>query len=245
MTKNQWQLTERVDMPELLDEGKATIVEAHRSLEDMRRLNRWLFGIWATLAPVEARIRTLPKPVTVVDVATGSGQMAQRLAAWAAREWQAVQVIGVDLMPMHLQNAKVWNKREATPNVHFVGGNGLQLPFADQSVDVVTASLFLHHLDESALANFFAECRRVARRGVVMSDLWRHWLPFALYHLAEPLFVTSPVTHYDSRASFRRAYTPAEMQRIAQSSLPGVSVTLNFPSFRWVLEWWKEGKGGR
>jgi len=238
----EWQLRERVDMPELLDEGKASIEEAHRSLADMRRLNRWLFGIWATLAPIEARICTLPKPVTVVAVATGSGQMAQRLAAWSAREWQAVRVIGVDLVLMHLQNAAVWNQREHTPNVQFVGGNGLQLPFADQSVDVITSSLFLHHLDEVALGQFFGECRRVARRGIVMSDLWRHWLPFVLYQTLEPLLVRSPVTRYDGRASFRRAYTPQEMQTIAQRTLPGVSVNLNFPSFRWVLDWWKDGK---
>lgn len=238
----QWQLSERVDIPELLDEGKASLAEAHRSLEDMRRLNRWLFGIWATLAPIEARIRTLPKPATVIDVATGSGQMAQRLAAWSAREWQAVRVIGVDVMPMHLANAQQWNVREGTPHIQWVAGNGLRLPFADNSVDVVTSSLFLHHLDEPTLDQFFTECRRVARRGVVMSDLWRHWLPFTLYQLLEPLLVQSPVTHYDSRASFRRAYTPAEMQAISERILPGVSVKLNFPSFRWILEWWKEEK---
>jgi SAM-dependent methyltransferase len=236
----QWQLAERVDMPELLDEGKASIEEVHRSLADMRWLNRWLFGIWATLAPIEARIRILPKPVTVVDVATASGQMAQRLAAWSAREWQAVRVIGVDLVPMHLHHAIQWNQREGIANVPFVAGNGLQLPFADQSVDIVTSSLFLHHLGESELKTFFAECRRVARRGVVMSDLWRHWLPFALYQGLEPLLVRSPVTRYDGRVSFRRAYTPTEMQAIAEQTLPGVSVTLNFPSFRWVLEWWKD-----
>ena len=77
---------------------------------------------------------------------------------------------------------------------------------------------------------------------MVMSDLWRHWLPFTLYRILEPLLVRSPVTHYDSRASFRRSYKPAEMQTIAERTLPGVSVTLNFPSFRWVLEWWKDEK---
>ena len=238
----EWQLPERVDIPELLDEGKVSIAEVHRSLEDMRRLNRRRFGIWATLAPVEARVRTLPKPVTVIDVATGSGQMAQRLAAWSAREWQAVRVVGVDVSPLHLEHARRWNVHEGTPHVHWIAGNGLCLPFADHSVDIVTASLFLHHLDEPALDQFFAECRRVARRGVVMSDLWRHWLPFTLYRTLAPLLVRSPVTHYDSRASFRRSYKPAEMQTIAERTLPGVSVTLNFPSFRWVLEWWKEDK---
>jgi ubiquinone/menaquinone biosynthesis C-methylase UbiE len=238
-------LQKRVDIPELLDEGKASLSDIHQSLEDMRRLNQWLFGVWATLTPIKARVLRLPKPLTIVDVATGSGQMAQAMAAWATREWQAVRVIGVDLLPTHLAHAQRWNIRERTPHTQLVAGNGLCLPFADQSVDIVTSSLFLHHLDEMALGQFFAECRRVARHGVVMSDLWRHWLPFTLYQMMEPVFVRSPITRYDSRASFRRAYTPQEMERIAQAYLPGATVRLNLPSFRWILEWWNNEKGER
>ena len=62
-------------------------------------------------------------------------------------------------------------------------------------------------------------------------------LPFALYQAFEPFLVRAPVTYHDSRLSFRRAYTPREMQSIAARELPGVTVRLNVPSLRWVLEW--------
>lgn len=239
MAMRDWMLRRRVDSPELLDEGQTEAAEVARSLADMRRLNQWLFGVWATVRPLETVIATLPKPLTIVDIGTGSGQVAQAVAAGAMRRHHALRVIGVDIQPLHLRMARRWSERDASPPVTWITSQALTLPFADKSVDIVTSSLFLHHFDPATLGLLFAECRRVARYGVVMTDLWRHPLPFALYQLMEPLFVRSPVTRYDSRVSFRRAYTAAEMEAIAAPHLPGISVKVNIPSFRLVLEWWR------
>lgn len=231
-------LAERVDHAEILDAGEGGDWETRRSLEDLRRLNHWLFGARVTLGPLQGWLRETPKPATVLELGTGSGQMAQRLAQWAARESQAVRVLALDFMPHHLRIAREWNEAEGCPHVLLLGGNALALPFADGSVDFITSSLFLHHFSPDALHGLLAECRRVARRGLAMSDLWRHPLPYYLYKgAAEPLFVRSPVTHADSKASFHRAYRPAEIEAIAKAALPDaqVQVSLHFPSLRWAL----------
>lgn len=226
----------RIDAPELLDDVALPEEAAMASLADLRRLNRFLFGIPVTLGALEGWLAAEPKPATMLELGTGSGQMAQALARWAKRAHQAVRVIALDVVPRHLHHAKTWNAHLGTPHVLLLAGNALQLPLADQSVDYITSSLFLHHFDEAALRCLFSECRRVARRGVAMSDLWRHPLPFALYqYLAEPLLVRSPVTHFDSRASFRRAYRPAEIAALASACLPDVRVSVQLPSFRWLM----------
>ncbi len=232
---NRW-LTERVDQPELLDEMACSDEEAVRSLDDLRWLNRLIFGIPATLGVLHGWLRDATAPATVLELGTGSGQMAQALAQWAARERRTVRVIALDFTQRHLAHARRWNERLGTPAVHLLGGDALALPLADQSVDYVTSSLFLHHFDDAALLRLFAECRRVARRGLVMSDLWRHALPFYLYKgVAEPLLVRSPVTRTDSTISFQRAYRPDEIAAIAGQALPGVRVVLHPLSMRWVL----------
>jgi SAM-dependent methyltransferase len=231
-------LQKRVDHPEILDEGLASDFETRRSLEDLRRLNQWLFGTRVTLGVLKTWLLETPKPATVLELGTGSGQMAQALAQWAAREYQAVRVLALDFMPQHLAIARDWNRTEGCPHIQLVGGNALSLPLADGSVDFVTSSLFLHHFSPDVLQGLFAECRRVARRGLAMSDLWRHPLPYYLYKgAAEPLFVRSPITHADSAASFHRAYQPMEIERIAKEALPEaeVKVSLDFPSLRWLL----------
>jgi SAM-dependent methyltransferase len=239
-------LSERVDRPEILDEGLGSDFEVRRSLEDLRRLNRWLFGARVTLGTLQIWLRETPKPATILELGTGSGQMAQALARWALREHQAVRVLALDFAPRHLEVARRWNEAEGALHLLLLGGNALALPLADHSVDYVNSSLFLHHFDAPALCHLFRECRRVARRGLAMSDLWRHPLPYYLYKAAaEPLFVRSPVTRADSTVSFHRAYRPDEIKRIAREALPDaeVEVRLHFPSFRWVLAArWDTGK---
>lgn len=229
-------LRHRIDRPELLDEGVGSDAEARRSLDDLRRLNRFLFGTRVTLLQLERWLRVAPKPVTVLELGTGSGQMAQALARWARREHQAVRVIALDFAPRHLRDASDWGERLESPRLTLLGGDGLTLPLADRSVDFVFSSLFVHHFDEAALARLFAECHRVARQGIAMSDLWRHPLPYLLYKgVAEPLLVRSPITRVDSSISFHRAYRPPEIRRIAARHLPDPTVTLHVPSFRWLL----------
>lgn len=229
-------LAQRVEGRELLDDAQLSLAAAWTSLEDLRRLNALLFGVRATLHPLKAWLRADPQAATVLELGTGSGQLAQVLARWAAREGHTVTMLALDLAPPYLRLARRWNEALGTPQVRLLAGDGLALPLATQSVDYVISSLFLHHLDEAALRALFQECRRVARRGLLMSDLWRHPLPFYLYKLfAEPLLVRSPITRIDSTISFRRAYRPAEMARVVRGLLPDAEIALHFPSFRWVL----------
>lgn len=76
-------LDQRIEVPEWLDAGTIATPEIQRFLDELRRMNRWLFGVQATLAPLQVQIQRLSEPVTVLDLGTGSGQMAQRLRNWA------------------------------------------------------------------------------------------------------------------------------------------------------------------
>jgi hypothetical protein len=55
----------------------------------------------------------------------------------------------------------------------------------------------------------------VARRGVIMSDLARGWLPLAAFKLVQPIFARHPFTRHDGALSIRRAYTAAELRALA------------------------------
>jgi SAM-dependent methyltransferase len=229
-------LARRVDAAEILDAGTASEEETRRSLEDLRRLNRWLFGVHGLTAILLNWLREQQQAATVLDLGTGSGQLAQAIARLVEGERRTVPVIALDFSPRHLMSARAWNDRARARGIHLLAADALQLPLGDQSVDYVISSLFVHHFDERELAVLFDECRRVSRRGLLMSDLWRHPLPFYLYKaLAEPLFVSSPVTRADSTVSFRRSYQPGEIRQIAARSLPDARVSLHLPSFRWFL----------
>ena len=54
-----------------------------------------------------------------------------------------------------------------------VAGDALALPFATDSVDVVTCSQVLHHFEQGDSLRLLGELTRVARRRVIVAELRR------------------------------------------------------------------------
>ncbi len=88
----------------------------------------------------------------VVDVACGSGDLAEEAARSGAR------VVALDLSAGMLRRAG----ERALPCL-LVRGDALRLPLADASVDAVVSGFALRNFTDIATA--FAECARVLRRG--------------------------------------------------------------------------------
>lgn len=99
----------------------------------------WASGDYAAVAETiagalpDALMAALPplSGTTVLDVATGTGNLALRAAAAGARH-----TVGLDLVPELLDIARA---RPHADGVEWVAGDAEQLPFADASFDVVTS----------------------------------------------------------------------------------------------------------
>lgn len=88
----------------------------------------------------------------VLDAACGVGYGAAHLAVTARK------VVGVDRSADALARART---EYARPNVEFVEGDVLALPFADEAFDVVCAFEAIEHVDDQR--GFLAEAARVLR----------------------------------------------------------------------------------
>jgi ubiquinone/menaquinone biosynthesis C-methylase UbiE len=98
----------------------------------------------------------------VLDLACGTGT----LALAAARSVPGLRVTGVDGDPAILERARA----KAGGEVAFDQGLSTELPYEDESFDVVLSTLFFHHLSEEAKLRSAEEVRRVLRpagRGVI------------------------------------------------------------------------------
>jgi SAM-dependent methyltransferase len=78
----------------------------------------------------------------VLDIATGPGYIAEAFAR-SARE-----VVGVDLTEAMLAIAKERTKSRGISNLTFRAADAQNLPFENQSFDVVVCRLALHHLEK-------------------------------------------------------------------------------------------------
>lgn len=99
------------------------------------------------------------RPRAVLDLATGSGDVALALARALP---PAVEITGMDFCAPMLAEAEAKKRRAGgCANLNFRPGDGLALPLADASVDVVTIAFGLRNMADRDRA--LREMRRVLR----------------------------------------------------------------------------------
>jgi hypothetical protein len=222
----------RVVAQEILDSPDCPPEEVGKSLRDLSRINRWFGGVATTRMLIErVAAATGQKRFSLLEVAAGFGEVPKVAAQQLARQGITIDVTLLDRLQSHL-----------LPGNRSVVADALALPFPDVAFDLVTCSLFTHHLEPLELARFSQEALRVSRCAVLINDLVRHPLHLALVYAGFPL-MRSYVSRADGLASVRRAYVPEEMQRIISASANGPGSRLEISRhflFRMGIIVWKQ-----
>lgn len=201
---------QRVDAPEILDSDACSPADVEASMLDMGRVNRWFGGVATTQKMVGRAVQVSgAKRLSLLEVAAGAGEVPEAVRHRLARQGITLDVALLDWAWSHLA---VNNRtRHRTPESRRVVSDALALPFADDAFDLISCSLFAHHLDAQQLAIFVREALRVSRRAVLINDLIRHPLHLALAYAGFPL-MRSRIAWLDGLTSVRRAYTPKEIK---------------------------------
>ena len=187
---------------ELLDTDAGSADEIAASLSDLRWFNRWFGGVATSYDLVrEVASRADTRNLSLLEVASGEGYVQREITTRQRKENINLDVTLLDRSPSHLP---------ANGTMPKLTGDALNLPFRDSAFDLVSSSLFVHHLSPPEAEEFIRESLRVCRRAVLIHDLVRHALHLAWAYAGLPLY-RSRITRNDAPASVRQAYTPEEM----------------------------------
>lgn len=220
----------RHDITELLDDPAAAQTDLPKNLKDIRRLNRWFGGIRLALTGVDQLLESDTR--RLLDVATGSADIP--LAIWrrAEREGRDLSLTASDVSEDVLAEAQ---RVVAGTPISLELADARHLPWPDASFDLVTCCLALHHFEPADAAGVLAEMWRVARRGVLVTDLTRGRAAYLGTWLATRVVARNHLTRHDGPVSVLRAYTPPELEQLARNAGIGTfTVRRHFP-FRQVL----------
>lgn len=208
---------QRVDAQEILDSDRCSACDAQAALSVLGRINRWFGGVATTRNMVERVARaTEAKNLSLLEVAAGRGEVPEQVRVEMARHGISLDVTLLDRALSHLP------PRHSASGNHSFGSRGiiadaLVLPFGDGAFDLVSCSLFAHHLNAQPLAQFVREGLRVSRRALLINDLVRHPLHLALVYASYPI-MRNRVAWLDGLTSVRRAYVPDEIRNILTSA---------------------------
>jgi 2-polyprenyl-3-methyl-5-hydroxy-6-metoxy-1,4-benzoquinol methylase len=227
---------ERDRQPEIMDQPGLETAQHYQALRGLSRLN-WLScsdGIlWHPIRRLaqERRGSTL----RVLDIASGGGDVLIRLYHRAQSAGMAIEFAGADVSETALAFAR--QKAETHhAKVAFFRHDALNEPLPTD-YDVITCSLFLHHLQINQAEELLRNMSRSTRSMILVNDLIRARLGYVLAFLGTRFFSLSPIVHQDGLQSVRAAFTIAEAKQLAlNAGLANADFSWHWP-FRFRLRW--------
>lgn len=228
-------LRSRVRQEEWMDDpalDRRSHVAALRGLSRINWISRVTAGLWS---PLRALALRLGRPVRVLDVASGAGDVPLGLARRARREGIALEADGCDISRRAVAVARARAARAGLP-VRFRVTDALNAPLPS-GYDVITSTLFLHHLASHRAIDLLVRMREGATHLVLVDDLRRSAGGLWMAVIGTRLLTRSPVVHVDGPRSVRAAFTPAELAGLAgQAGMGDATITPHWP-WRQQLRW--------
>lgn len=202
-----------------MDEADPAV--ARVCLGDLVRINR-NFGGHAIVLKLLARAGCIGESFSFLDVGAASGDLARVIKA----AFPASSIVCLDQNAVNLESAP-------SPKIL---ADAFRLPFAPRSFDYVFSSLFLHHFDDEQIVYLLRHFAEIAGKGVLISDLERHIVPYVFLPATRWLFGWHRMAVHDGKISVRAALTAAELASLAKrAGLRFVDVVAHRPAFRLSL----------
>ncbi len=199
-----------MDLPCSFEDLRACL----RSIASVNRLTR---GDRPTLQWLDELYRGMPlqtRPVHIVDVGCGYGDMLRRVHEWAAGRRLPVRLTGIDLNPDAVRAA-----REVTVpgTVTFLTGNALEFN-PPEPIDVVLSSLLTHHLEDEQVVEFLRWMERTARLGWFVNDLHRQKVPFHAFRLLARFTTWHRFVKHDGAVSILRSFREEDWRVLCRAA---------------------------
>jgi 2-polyprenyl-3-methyl-5-hydroxy-6-metoxy-1,4-benzoquinol methylase len=213
---------------------------AHQAaLAGLRRINRASGTAAHLLVPLLKLAREAGLDhLTLLDVACGGGDVPVELARRAQGAGVRVDLLLMDRSETAVRTAVEAGRRAGVACRGIVADVTDGPVLGSGGVDVVTNSLFLHHLAHgSGVSAVLGRLDRMAGLGVLISDLQRSRLGWVAAWIGCRLLSRSPIVHYDGPASVRAAWTIKEMRSLAEGAgVPSARIERCHP-LRMLITW--------
>jgi ubiquinone/menaquinone biosynthesis C-methylase UbiE len=153
----------------------------------------------------------LKDKMKVLDIGCGNGYAVRQIAKKIYPDGMAC---GVDISSNMIQTAN--NKSTEYPNTHFQIGTFDQLPFNDQSFDIVLSVESIYYAEN--LLNALKEIKRITRPGGTFycityffkehpnSAVWKEYIPITMHYLSENMYIETFKEAGFNRVETKRLY---------------------------------------
>lgn len=200
---------------ELMDGSSLPAADHASALAGLARLNFLSGSSRAMWRQIVARVGGRCQGLRILDIGSGGGDVVLGLWNRAQRDGIKVEILGLDRSPTACSIAS----RRC-----LAAGDAISFQCADVtaadlqgSYDVVTSTLFLHHLPRDEAIRVLARMA-AAGRYLIVSDLRRSFIGYALAYAACHLVTSSRIVRHDGPQSVANAFTLREWRDLCQAA---------------------------
>jgi 2-polyprenyl-3-methyl-5-hydroxy-6-metoxy-1,4-benzoquinol methylase len=222
---------------EIMDRPDVEPVAHAQALAGLRRINSASNAAAHMAQPlIEFSRREKLNRLSVLDVACGGGDVSAGIARLAGSAGLGIDLTLLDRSSTALQLAS------AAADLAGIAAKTIRADllngWSTDAFDVVTCSLFLHHIRQpDGVVDLLARMRSIARRMVIISDLRRCRPGLAAAWIGARVMSRSPIVHFDAPASVRAAWTQDELIQFAlDAGMNSARVERCWP-WRLLLTW--------
>ncbi len=221
-------LSRRSAEAELMDRPETSPEDYARALGDLARLNRMTMTHRPVLAWLEAATRgwEAGRTLSVLDVASGQGDLLRAIQRWGAKRGFAMHLVGLDLNP-----ASAVQAQSATPaGAEIVWRTGDVFDDVPHPTpDFIVSSQFAHHLTDEEIAALMRWMDLHSTQGWLIVDLQRHWFPYYGFPLLAHLMEWHRIVRIDGTISIARSLRVAEWRALVAETRLAARVRWHLP----------------
>jgi 2-polyprenyl-3-methyl-5-hydroxy-6-metoxy-1,4-benzoquinol methylase len=220
---------------EIMDDFNYDQADLILTLKELKTINQWLGGNNVTLNALDKVIGMNPKKKEwiIADLGCGGGDMMVEMAKWARKNRIKASFVGIDANQEIIRYAQ--KNTAAFPEISYECANVFDEKWLATAPDIVTATLFTHHLDENSLILLLKHLKKNGGGHLIVNDLHRHRLAYWSILLLTSLFSRSPMVKNDGPLSVLRAFSRNDwLKTLKKSSIEHFTIKW-FWAFRWQL----------
>ncbi len=224
-------LKNRADEQEIMDDFELPAAELDPVLKGLSNLNAW-FGGHAMLIdalekfPAEANNH-------ISDWGCGGGDALKAIACRFAKKRLPVRLTGVDAAAAAITFAK--RETAGYDSIDYLQSDVMDPALQTKQFDIIISSLFTHHFADDGWVKLVNNMYRSARRGIIITDLHRHWLPYYAVGFLCRYILRNKTMAFDGPLSVKRSFTRAELKNLlAEAGIKNYQLRWKW-AFRWQL----------
>ena len=231
-------LKTRNRQPEVMDQPDIEPERFIGALVGLRRVNIATQTTRLLWPDIEAAARRHPgRQLRVLDVGSGGGDVLVGLWRRAKRAGLDIAFDGCDISPLAIAHAKAHIKRSGADGSVNIFALDVLKDALPEGYDVITTTLFLHHLPEQDAISFLRDASAKAKDRVVIQDLTRGAIGYLFAKYGVMFLLCNDVCRIDGPRSVEGAFTVDEAADLARrAGLENTQVVAKFP-FRFMLRW--------